>query len=103
MFLDHPLICLCFLDIQSEDISTEVNSLQDPNLAALIPEAVELALGSSAGSTVRKYFQGWKRWREWDLSKIGVTVIQAQSLRVALYLAHLVNASLALNQSFSVV
>ena len=73
--------------------------LRDSSLDALIPDMLELVLGSSPDSTVRKYSQGWRRWSEWAKSKIGVPTIPAQPLSVALYLTCLVNKAVEQNQS----
>ncbi|CAH3175612.1 unnamed protein product, partial [Porites evermanni] len=44
-------------------------------------------------STVLKYKSGWLRWREWALSKIGVPVIPAKPLHIALFISELAKRS----------
>ena len=42
---------------------------------------------------VLKYKSGWLRWREWALSKIGVPVIPAKPLHIALFISELAKRS----------
>ena len=98
------LVAFCFLfsDVLVEGI-WQYMDICDPSLDALIPDVISLALGASANATLRKYSQGWSRWKAWASSKVGVSVIPAQPLTVSLYLAHLVRESRSNNQSASAV
>ena len=49
-----------FPDVLKHGIWKNAEHLNDPSFDALIPDMLQLVLGSSAESTVRKYSQGWK-------------------------------------------
>ena len=87
-----------FPDVLKHGVWKDAEHLNDPLFDALIPDMLQLVLGSSAESTVRKYSKGWKRWSEWVNSKIGIPVIPTQSLLVAKYLTHLVSRAASQNQ-----
>ena len=59
----------------------------------MVPGLIDLQLHAKAPSTVLKYKSGWLRWREWALSKIGVPVIQAKLLHIALFISELAKRS----------
>ena len=52
-------------------------------------------------STVQKYRSGWIRWREWADSKIGVSVIPAKPLHIALFISELTAVSISNNTEIS--
>ena len=46
-------------------IWSEVAVLEDPSLRSLVPDLLDLQMGSRASSTVTNYKSGWLRWRAW--------------------------------------
>ena len=46
-------------------IWNEVAVLEDPSLRSLVPDLLDLQMGSRVSSTVTKYKSGWLRWRVW--------------------------------------
>ena len=79
----------------------EANSLVDPSLRRLVPNLLHLQLESKAPSTVQKYRSGWLKWRQWAASKIGVQVIPAKPLHVALFISELTVISVSNNTGIS--
>ena len=79
----------------------EANSLVDPSLRRLVPNLLHLQLDSKAPSTVQKYRFGWLKWRQWAASKIGVQVIPAKPLHVALFISELTVISVSNNTGIS--
>ena len=77
----------------SSGIWLEAASLSDSSLSDMVPSLIDLQLDAKAPSTVLKYKSGWLRWREWALSKIGVPVIPAKPLHIALFISELANRS----------
>ena len=75
--------------------------MEDPLLRSLVPDLLDLQLGSRAPSTLAKYKSGWLRWRGWASSKIGVPVIPAKPLHIALFITELTNICLANNTGVS--
>ncbi|CAH3044907.1 unnamed protein product, partial [Porites lobata] len=71
----------------------EAASLSDSSLSDMVPGLINLQLDAKAPSTVLKYKSGWLRWREWALSKIGVPVIPAKPLHIALFISELAKRS----------
>ena len=71
----------------------EAASLSDSSLSDMVPGLIDLQLDAKAPSTVLKYKSGWLRWREWALSKIGVPVIPAKPLHIALFISELAKRS----------
>jgi len=65
----------------------EANSLADPSLRKIVPDLVKLQLESRAPATVQKYRSGWLKWRGWAASKIGVQVIPAKPLHIAVFIS----------------
>ena len=57
------------------------------------PDLVNLQLESRAPATVQKYKSGWLKWRGWAASKIGVQVIPAKPLHIALFISELTKIS----------
>ena len=103
-----PFSCLllfCFLlflvDVLQSGIWREANSLVDPSLRRLAPNLLHLQLESRAPSTVQKYRAGWLKWRQWAASKIGVQVIPAKPLHVALFISELTVISVSNNTVIS--
>ena len=76
-------------DELSSGIWLEAASLSDSSLSDMVPGLIDLQLDAKAPSTVLKYKSGWLRWREWALSKIGVPVIPAKPLHIALFISEL--------------
>ena len=67
-------------------IWNEVAVLEDSSLRSLVPDLLDLQMGSPrASSTITKYKSGWLRWREWASSKISVSVIPAKLLHIAFF------------------
>ena len=92
------LFLLIFLQ---SGIWREANSLVDPSLRRLVPNLLHLQLDSKAPSTVQKYRSGWLRWRQWAASKIGVQVIPAKALNIALFISELTVISVSNNTGIS--
>ena len=67
----------------------------------LVPNLLHLQLESRAPSTVQKYRSGWLKWRQWAASKIGVQVIPAKPLHVALFISELTVISVSNNTGIS--
>ena len=80
---------ILFLDVLQSGIWSEANSLADPSLRKLVPDLLHLQFESKVPSTVQKYRSGWIRWREWADSMIGVSVIPAKPLHIALFISEL--------------
>ena len=80
-----------------------ITSLEDPSLQPLFPDLIDLLLESSAANTVQKYSNGWQKWKAWSQSKLGVPVLPAIPLQVALYLTELVNRAVCEGHSVSVI
>ena len=67
--------------------------MKDKSLRDRLPELKALIIDSKANNTVKKYSGGWKRWKNWALSKVGVNVIPALPIMVAFYLRDLTEQS----------
>ena len=78
-------------------------SLQDPSLYSMVPHLVDIVLESSAANTAYKYSNGWQKWKTWAQSKLGVPVLPAVPLQVALYLTELVERTVLESHSASVI
>ena len=79
----------CASDVFQVGIWREAPSLEDPLLQSLLPDLLDLQLESKAISTLSKYNNGWSRWRRWPSSKMGVSVIPAKPLHIALFITDL--------------
>ena len=120
MFFGHLIFCLycvspflCYstfflltfilflVDVLQSGIWREANSLVDPSLRRLCPNLLRLQLESRAPSTVQKYRSGWLKWSQWAASKIGVQVIPAKPLHVALFISELTVISVSNNTGIS--
>ena len=88
------------LDLQS-GIWRDANSLFNPSLRRLVPNLLHLQLESRAPSTVQKYRSGVLKWRHWAASKIGVQVIPAKPLHVALFISEFAESSVSNNMGIS--
>ena len=103
----RPFYCLLlfyyfFLDVLQFGIWREANSLADPSLRKIVPDLiVNLQLESRAPTTVQKYRSGWLKWRGWAASKIGVQVIPAKPLHIALFISELTKISVGNNTGIS--
>ena len=62
-------------------------SVQDSYLQLLVPDLFRLQFGAKAPATLAKYRACSLRWRSWALSKSCISVIPAEPLHVALFLA----------------
>ena len=110
MFFGHLIFCLycvspflCYstfflltfilflVDVLQSGIWREANSLVDPSLRRLCPNLLRL----------QKYRSGWLKWRQWAVSKIGVQVIPAKPLHVALFISELIVISVSNNTGIS--
>ena len=69
----------------------------------MVPRLVDIVLESSAANTAYKYSNGWQRWKAWAHSKLGVPVLPAVPLQVALYLTELVERAELEGHSASVI
>ena len=78
-----------FLDVLQSGIWPEANSLSDPSLRRIVPDLLDLQFRIQ-GSLHRS---GWLKWRDWAASKIGVRVIPAKPLHIALFISELVKNS----------
>lgn len=94
-------MCFCFSDVLISGIWSDAAALEDPLLRSLVPDLLDLQLGSRAPSILTKYKSGWLRWRGWASSKIGVPVIPAKPLHIALFITELTNVCLANNTGVS--
>lgn len=77
-------------------------SFHDPSFQPLVPRLIDLLLESSAANTAQKYSCGWQRWKAWARPKLGVSVLPAIPLQVALYLTELVDRAVHEGHSVSV-
>ena len=78
-------------------------ALTDPSLTSEIPALLDLVTFQSTLHLTKVYGTGWSRWRNWATSKIGVPVIPAKPLHVALFVSELHKASVANNTGFSTI
>ena len=69
----------------------------------MVPRLVDIVLESSTANTTYKYSNGWQRWKAWAHSKLGVPVLLAVPLQVALYLTELVERPQLEGHSASVI
>ena len=67
--------------------------MKDPSLCIKVGNLKSLAMASKAISTVKKYSYVWSRWKAWASEKIGVDVLPAQPLIIALYINDLLESS----------
>jgi len=72
-------------------------------LQALVPHLIGLLLESSTANTIQKYSDGWQKWKAWFQSKLGVPVLPAIPLQVALYLTELVNLTVREGHFVSII
>ena len=88
-------MCFVFSDVLISGIWRDASDLEDPSLRRLVPDLLDLQLGSRAPSALAKYKSGWLRWRAWASSKIGVPVIPAKPLHIALFISELASICVA--------
>ena len=69
----------------------------------MVLHLVDIVLESSAANTAYKYSNGWQKWKTWAQSKLGVPVLPAVPLQVALYLTELVECAVLEGHSASVI
>lgn len=69
----------------------------------MVPHLVDILVESSTATTAQKYSNGWLRWRAWALSKLGVSLLPAVLLQVALYLTEVVGHAVRNGHSVSVI
>ena len=69
----------------------------------MVPHLVDIVLESSAANTAYKYSNGWQKWKTWAQSKLGVPVLPAVPLQVALYLTEPVHRAVLEGHSASVI
>ena len=67
----------------------------------MVPHLVDIVLESSAANTAYKYSNGWRRWKTWAQSKLGVPALPAE--QVALYLTELVERAVLEGHTASVI
>ena len=77
------------LDVLLSRIWHLVSELQDQSLLRLVLGLLHLQPRSRALSTVTMYKSGWLRWRKWASSKIGIPLIPAKPLHIALFITEL--------------
>ena len=61
------------------------------------PHLVDIVLESSAANAAYKYSNEWQKWKTWTQSKLGVPVLPAAPLQVALYVTELVHRAVLLH------
>ena len=76
------------LDIFSIGFWPQLKELEDPNLKSLASNLPSTILQCKAISTTRKYFGGFRRWKQWATNH-KISVVPAEPCQVALYLQHL--------------
>ena len=69
-------------------------SIDNLSLQLLVPRLIDLSLESSAANTAQKYSFGWQSWKAWARLKLGVPMLPAIPLQVALYLTGLVDRAI---------
>ena len=97
----YSYFILFLVDVLQSGIWRDANSLVEPSLRRLVPNLLHLELESRAPSTVQKYRSGWLKWRQWAASKIGVQIIPAKPLYVALFISELTEISVSYNTGIS--
>ena len=97
----YSYFILFLVDVLQSGIWRDANSLVEPSLRRLVPNLLHLQLESRALSTVQKYTSGWLKWRQWAASKIGVQIIPAKPLYVALFIGELTEISVSNNTGIS--
>ena len=81
------------LDIFDSPFWKETANLKDPSLCAKAGNLKSLVMASKASNNVKKYSYAWSRWKAWANEKIGVPVLPAQPLMIALYINDLLEFS----------
>ena len=76
-------------DVLLSRIWHEASELQDQSLLRLVPGLLHLQPRSRALSIVTMYKSGWLRWWKWASSKIGIPLIPAKPLHIALFITEL--------------
>ena len=69
-------------------------SIDNLSLQLLVPRLIDLSLESSEANTAQKYSFGWQRWKAWARLKLGVPMLLAIPLQVALYLTAFVDRAI---------
>ena len=67
--------------------------MKDPSLCIKVGNLKSLVMTSKAINAVKKYSYAWSRWKAWASEKIGVDVLPAQPLLIALYMNDLLESS----------
>ena len=98
-FLLLTFILLFFLDVLQFGIWREANSLADLSLRKIVPDLVNLQLESRAPATVQKYRSAGVAGQL--PAKIGVQVIPAKPLHIALFISELTKISVRNNTGIS--
>ena len=101
IFFLLTFILFFLVDVLQSGIWREANSLVNPSLRRLVPNLLHLQLGSKPPSTVQKFRSGWLKWGQWAASKIGVQLIPAKPLHVALFINELTVISVSNNTGIS--
>ena len=84
-------------------IWNEVAVLEDPSLRNLVPDLLDLQMGSRTSSTITKYKSSWLKGREWESSKIDASVIPAKLLHITFFVTELASNCFASNMGVSSV
>ena len=72
----------------------DLTAVDNPELSALAEFLPVVVLRGRAPSTVRKYSGAFLRWKKWAKAKhVGIQILPAKPLHVALYLAFLIQKS----------
>ena len=80
-----------YLDVFTQPIRQEFDSIEHPELRELAESLPEIVLRSRAPSTVKKYGGAFLRWKRWALYKCAdIQLLPAKRLHVSLYLAFLI-------------
>ena len=71
----------------------QVPRLDDFSLRQMLTDLTGLQFSAKASPTVPKYCACWSRWRTWALSKVGVSLMSAEPVHIALFLTELVSTA----------
>ena len=94
MKLVEKLRFTTYPDIFMQPIWQDLAAVDNPELSALAEFLPVVVLRGRAPSTVRKYSGAFLRWKKWAKAKqVGIQILPAKPLHVALYLAFLIQKS----------
>ena len=82
------LFC-CHVDILSAGVWSLYEDIQDPQLVTLAKALLDTVLRSRADSTVKKYINAFRRWKEWASSRSSISIFPVKGHQLVLYLQHI--------------